>query len=57
MIEDMVRNSDLYQGESAVQAPLTIDGTEWLMTCVSMGNPHAITYGTSDGQPIKVASA
>ena len=24
------------------------------MTCVSMGNPHAITYGSSDGQPVKV---
>lgn len=43
------------QGEAAVKAPLTIDGTEWLMTCVSMGNPHAITYGSSDGQPVKVS--
>lgn len=46
----------LLQGESAVQAPLTIDGREWLMTCVSMGNPHAITYGSSDGQAVKVCN-
>jgi diaminopimelate epimerase len=24
--------------------PLTIDGKEWEMTCVSMGNPHAVTF-------------
>jgi diaminopimelate epimerase len=24
--------------------PLTIDGKEWRMTCVSMGNPHAVTF-------------
>lgn len=24
--------------------PLTIDGKEWKMTCVSMGNPHAVTF-------------
>lgn len=26
--------------------PLTIDGKEWKMTCVSMGNPHAVTFTT-----------
>ena len=33
---------------------LAVDGKEWLMTCVSMGNPHAITYGLADGSAIKV---
>lgn len=26
--------------------PLTINGKEWKMTCVSMGNPHAVTFTT-----------
>ena len=45
------------QGEAVVQGPLAVAGREWLMTCVSMGNPHAITYGTADGQGIQVRSA
>ena len=32
---------------------LTVDGRTFKMTCVSMGNPHAITYSV-DGKPIKV---
>ncbi|KAL4421735.1 hypothetical protein ABPG77_002351 [Micractinium sp. CCAP 211/92] len=42
------------QGESVVQQGLEVDGRTWLMTCVSMGNPHAITFGLADGTPIKV---
>ena len=41
------------QGSSVVQAKLSAAGKDWLMTCVSMGNPHAITYGTADGSDIK----
>ncbi|KAF6263281.1 diaminopimelate epimerase [Scenedesmus sp. NREL 46B-D3] len=41
------------QGSSVVQQTLTVEGRSYEMTCVSMGNPHAITY-TVDGQPIKV---
>lgn len=42
------------QGSTVVQAKLNAAGKDWLMTCVSMGNPHAITYGTADGSSIKV---
>mmetsp|Transcript_16369 Transcript_16369/g.44535 ORF Transcript_16369/g.44535 Transcript_16369/m.44535 type:complete len:208 (-) Transcript_16369:239-862(-) len=28
----------------AIEAPLEVAGKEWLMTCVGMGNPHAITF-------------
>lgn len=42
------------QGEAAVKAPLEVDSKVWLMTCVSMGNPHAITFGTTDGETVKV---
>lgn len=32
-------------GENGViDAPLTVDGKDYRVTCVSMGNPHAITY-------------
>ena len=42
------------QGEAVVQAKLAVEGQEWLMTCGSMGNPHAVTFGTADGKGIKV---
>lgn len=29
-------------GDQVVDAPMTVGGKEWLATCVSMGNPHAI---------------
>ncbi len=31
-------------GESAVDEPILVDGTEYRMTCVSMGNPHAVIF-------------
>jgi len=36
-----------------VEQTLEVEGRKWAMTCVSMGNPHAVTYSV-DGQPIKV---
>lgn len=27
-----------------VDAPITVDGKEYRMTCISMGNPHAVVY-------------
>ena len=32
------------EGERAVDEPIVVDGTEYRMTCISMGNPHAIVY-------------
>ena len=32
-----------------VQAPLQLAGQEWLVSCVSMGNPHAVVFGNSNG--------
>ena len=34
-------NSDL---ERFIAQPVTVDGKEYAMTCVSMGNPHAVIY-------------
>lgn len=41
------------QGSTVVEQSLTVDGKTYKMTCVSMGNPHAITYSV-DGKPIKI---
>ena len=31
-------------GESVIDKPITVDGREYKMTCVSMGNPHAVVF-------------
>ena len=30
--------------ERIIAEPVTVDGTEYKMTCVSMGNPHAVVF-------------
>ncbi len=48
--EDKLTSSDKYQelkdkyGHLAVDVPITVDGKQWHMTCVSMGNPHAVVF-------------
>lgn len=37
-----------------VKAPLVVDGKTWLVTCVSMGNPHCITFGEEGGEELNV---
>ena len=32
------------EGDCAVDAPILVDGEEYRMTCVSMGNPHAVVF-------------
>ncbi|MBR0412209.1 MAG: diaminopimelate epimerase [Eubacterium sp.] len=32
------------EGDRAVDYPITVDGAEYRMTCVSMGNPHAVVF-------------
>lgn len=34
----------LYEGETCIQKPIMVDGQEYRVTCVSMGNPHAVVY-------------
>lgn len=36
--------------QSVVKARLDVDGSAWNVTCVSMGNPHCVTFGTSQNQ-------
>lgn len=35
-------------GDEVVDAPIEVDGTEYRMTCVSMGNPHAVVFVDCD---------
>lgn len=43
-----VLNPDLIpvraDGEKVVDEPINVAGKEWKMTCVSMGNPHAVVF-------------
>ena len=32
------------QGQKVIDEPITAAGKEWRMTCVSMGNPHAVVF-------------
>ena len=34
----------VYDGEKMIDAELTVDGKEWRVTAVSMGNPHCVTF-------------
>ena len=36
------------EGSRVVDEPLTVDGKEYRMTCVSMGNPHAVIFVDQD---------
>ena len=49
LVQSMLKMcSHWLQGNAVVQAPLQVAGKEWLVTCVSMGNPHAVVFGTKD---------
>ena len=37
-------NPDLARGESFLRQPLHVDGRAWEVSCVSMGNPHAVIF-------------
>ncbi|KAJ7556539.1 hypothetical protein O6H91_05G088000 [Diphasiastrum complanatum] len=35
-----------------VRAPLNVSGKTWIVTCVSMGNPHCVTFGEQGTQDL-----
>ncbi len=44
-----------YAGDTMIDAPITVDGVEYRMTGVSMGNPHAVTFLEEiDSLPLEV---
>ncbi|XP_076926309.1 diaminopimelate epimerase, chloroplastic-like [Bidens hawaiensis] len=36
------------KNESVVKSQIEVDGVNWNVTCVSMGNPHCVTFGTGN---------
>ena len=40
-----------FEGERAVNVPMTVEGKEYRVTAVSMGNPHCVLFG---GDPYKL---
>ena len=34
----------IFDGESFISKPVDVNGTEYKLTCVSMGNPHAVLF-------------
>jgi diaminopimelate epimerase len=43
-------------GEQVLQAPITAAGRDWRMTCVSMGNPHAVVFVDDDPAQLDLQS-
>lgn len=39
---------------SVVRAELLVDGISWYVTCVSMGNPHCVTFGSEKFEDLQV---
>jgi diaminopimelate epimerase len=55
MGEPILQASDIpttLPGNPPVDVPLTVGNTPFEFTCVSMGNPHAVTYGDNFFAPI-----
>lgn len=45
------------EGDKAVAVPIEVDGVKYEMTCVSMGNPHAVVFlDETTAKPSKVTS-
>jgi diaminopimelate epimerase len=40
------------KNDAVVQAELAVEGLTWHVTCVSMGNPHCVTFGTNESKVI-----
>ena len=45
--------SDISLDDSIVDAPINADGKDYRMTCVSMGNPHAVIFLDPEGLDIE----
>ncbi|KAH9288684.1 hypothetical protein KI387_032801, partial [Taxus chinensis] len=39
-----------------VKSELVVNGKTWIVTCVSMGNPHCVTFSHEDGEALDVNS-
>lgn len=43
-VREQENNTDETAKESVIDEPITVQGKEYKMTCVSMGNPHAVVF-------------
>ena len=43
-VREKENNVDEIEKESVIDEPITVQGKEYKMTCVSMGNPHAVVF-------------
>ena len=51
MVKPMLRPEEVpvvSEKEEVIDEPITVDGQEYRMTCVSMGNPHAVVFIDQD---------
>lgn len=44
------------EGEQAVDEPIEVEGKEYRMTCISMGNPHAVIFVDTDVKELPLES-
>ncbi|ONM33267.1 Diaminopimelate epimerase chloroplastic [Zea mays] len=42
------------KNKAVVQAELAVEGLTWHVTCVSMGNPHCVTFGANELKVLQV---
>ncbi|KAK7853002.1 diaminopimelate epimerase, chloroplastic [Quercus suber] len=60
MGEPILKGSDVptklpaNKDQSVIKSELDVDGVTWCVTCVSMGNPHCVTFGAKGGQNLQV---
>ncbi|XP_042476266.1 diaminopimelate epimerase, chloroplastic [Macadamia integrifolia] len=40
--------------QAVIRSELPVNGLTWNVTCVSMGNPHCVTFGTRESQNLQV---
>ena len=52
-LSDSTDNGSAPGNSRVVDVPVTADGTEYRMTCVSMGNPHAVIFLDPEGLDIE----
>lgn len=43
-----------FEGNNAVKKHLTVNGEDFEVTCVSMGNPHCVIFGEKDPENIEI---
>lgn len=44
----------VFDGENVVKETMAVDGKDYEVTCVSMGNPHCIVFGKDDPDDIEI---